>query len=56
MEYKDTLNLPKTSFSMKADLKKLEPSLQKRWEEIETAQERVEALYARWEELEAKAT
>jgi len=29
---------------------------QKRWEEIETAQERVEALYARWEELEAKAT
>lgn len=35
MEYKDTLNLPKTSFSMKADLKKLEPSLQKRWEEID---------------------
>lgn len=35
MEYKDTLNLPKTSFSMKADLKKLEPRLQKRWDEID---------------------
>ena len=29
---------------------------QKRWEDIEVAQKRVEALYARWEELDAKAT
>lgn len=28
---------------------------QKRWEELESARKRVEALYARWEELEGKA-
>jgi isoleucyl-tRNA synthetase len=33
MDYKDTLNLPKTSFSMKANLVEKEPSLQKFWEE-----------------------
>ena len=29
---------------------------QKRWEELEAAKKHVEALYVRWEELEAKAT
>ncbi|MFQ5454768.1 MAG: isoleucine--tRNA ligase [Nitrospirota bacterium] len=32
MEYKDTLNLPKTKFSMKANLTRLEPSILERWE------------------------
>lgn len=32
--YKDTLNLPKTDFPMKADLPKLEPQILKKWEEI----------------------
>lgn len=32
MEYKKTLNLPITQFSMKADLLKKEPEIQKRWE------------------------
>ncbi|MCX5715133.1 MAG: class I tRNA ligase family protein, partial [Candidatus Omnitrophica bacterium] len=31
MEYKDTLNLPKTGFPMKADLPKREPALLKDW-------------------------
>jgi len=33
VDYKATLNLPKTSFSMKANLKELEPRLQKKWQE-----------------------
>jgi len=33
MDYKDTLNLPKTDFPMKADLAKKEPEILKRWEE-----------------------
>ncbi len=33
MEYKDTLNLPKTKFKMKANLAKEEPKLLKYWEE-----------------------
>jgi isoleucyl-tRNA synthetase len=33
MDYKDTLNLPKTSFPMKANLPKLEPEILKKWEE-----------------------
>ncbi|WP_027340737.1 isoleucine--tRNA ligase [Halonatronum saccharophilum] len=33
MSYKDTLNLPKTEFSMRANLSKKEPKLQKKWEE-----------------------
>lgn len=33
MEYKDTLNLPKTDFPMKADLANREPALLKKWEE-----------------------
>jgi isoleucyl-tRNA synthetase len=34
MDYKDTLNLPKTSFSMKANLAKKEPEMLKQWEEM----------------------
>ncbi len=33
MNYKDTLNLPKTDFPMKADLPKREPEVQKFWDE-----------------------
>lgn len=33
MDYKDTLNLPKTKFPMKADLPKREPEILKFWEE-----------------------
>lgn len=33
MDYKKTLNLPKTDFPMKADLSKREPVLVKKWEE-----------------------
>jgi len=35
MNYKDTLNLPKTSFPMKANLPKLEPDMLARWDEID---------------------
>jgi len=34
MDYKDTLNLPKTAFPMKANLVKKEPEMIKRWDEI----------------------
>jgi isoleucyl-tRNA synthetase len=34
MDYKDTLNLPKTDFPMKANLTVREPELLKRWEDI----------------------
>ena len=34
MSYKETINLPKTKFSMKANLAQLEPAMQKRWEEM----------------------
>lgn len=33
MDYKNTLNLPKTDFPMKADLAKNEPEILKKWEE-----------------------
>ncbi len=33
MEYKDTLNLPRTDFAMKADLVTREPERLKKWEE-----------------------
>ncbi|MCM8797462.1 MAG: isoleucine--tRNA ligase [Candidatus Omnitrophica bacterium] len=33
MDYKNTLNLPKTSFSMKADLPKREPEFLRQWQE-----------------------
>lgn len=35
MSYKDTLNLPKTSFSMKANLAKLEPEIIANWRKLE---------------------
>ena len=35
MSYKDTLNLPKTAFSMKANLVQKEPFLLKKWEEAD---------------------
>lgn len=34
MDYKDTLNLPKTTFSMKANLSKREPEILKKWEDM----------------------
>ncbi len=33
-DYKETLNLPKTDFSMKGDLPSLEPKVLKKWEEM----------------------
>jgi isoleucyl-tRNA synthetase len=35
MDYKDTLNLPKTTFPMKANLPKLEPEMLERWEAMD---------------------
>ncbi len=35
MDYKDTLNLPKTVFPMKANLPKLEPEMLERWESMD---------------------
>ncbi|RMD45369.1 MAG: isoleucyl-tRNA synthetase, partial [Aquificota bacterium] len=35
MEWKDTLNLPKTAFPMKGNLPNKEPEYLKRWEEID---------------------
>ena len=46
MDYKDTLNLPKTSFPMKANLPKLEPEMLKQWEEMD--------IYARIRSASAK--
>ncbi len=34
MDYKKTLNLPKTNFPMKANLSKREPEQLKKWEEM----------------------
>ena len=34
-DYKDTLNLPKTAFPMKANLAQREPQMLKRWEELD---------------------
>lgn len=34
INYKDTLNLPKTSFPMKANLSQKEPEIQKRWDKM----------------------
>jgi Isoleucyl-tRNA synthetase (EC 6.1.1.5) len=52
MEYKDTLNLPKTDFPMKANLKATEEKFLKEWEEsglykniIEKAKNRPKTLY-----------
>jgi len=38
MDYKQTINLPKTDFPMKADLARREPDILKRWEENRTYQ------------------
>ena len=46
MDYKDTLNLPKTSFPMKANLPKLEPEMLKQWEEMD--------IYGRLRQASAK--
>jgi isoleucyl-tRNA synthetase len=35
MDYKETLNLPRTSFPMKADLPRREPGILKRWAEMD---------------------
>jgi isoleucyl-tRNA synthetase len=35
MKYKDTLNLPKTKFPMKANLARREPAIQAKWDEID---------------------
>ena len=45
MDYKETLNLPKTDFPMKANLFQREPEMLKRWAELD--------LYGR---LEGRAT
>ena len=39
MDYKDTVNLPKTSFPMKANLGKLEQELLQRWEQEQIYQQ-----------------
>ena len=36
--YKSTLNLPKTAFSMKANLAKREPKILDRWKEVDLYQ------------------
>jgi len=46
MDYKDSLNLPKTSFPMKANLPKLEPEMLKQWEEMD--------IYSRLRQASAK--
>jgi len=43
MDYKDTLNLPKTPFPMRANLPKREPEILKKWEEMRIY-EQIEAL------------
>ena len=35
MDYKDSLNLPKTDFPMKASLSRKEPEMLKMWEEMD---------------------
>jgi isoleucyl-tRNA synthetase len=35
MEYKDTINLPRTDFPMKANLPQREPEMLRRWEEMD---------------------
>jgi len=47
MNYRDTLNLPGTSFPMKASLVRREPQMQKRWDEMD--------LYGRIRKLRAGA-
>ncbi|MDK2906760.1 MAG: isoleucyl-tRNA synthetase, partial [Petrotoga sp.] len=37
MDYKDTINLPKTSFKMKANLKEKEPQILQKWDDLNIA-------------------
>ena len=46
MDYKETLNLPRTTFPMKANLPKLEPDMLARWDEMD--------IYARIRQASAK--
>ena len=34
MEYNKTVNLPKTGFKMKANLRQMEPMIQKKWDKM----------------------
>ena len=43
MEYKDTLNLPKTNFDMKANLAKREPEMLAKWEAEKVYEKMIEA-------------
>jgi isoleucyl-tRNA synthetase len=43
MDYKDTLNLPKTTFPMKGNLAKREPEIQARWAEMKLYERILEA-------------
>ncbi|MGA8890206.1 MAG: isoleucine--tRNA ligase [Anaeromyxobacteraceae bacterium] len=47
MEYKDTVNLPKTDFPMKANLPQREPEILKEWEAARTFEKMVESSKAR---------
>ena len=42
MDYKETLNLPRTEFPMRANLAQREPAMIKRWEELRVYQRLVE--------------
>ena len=42
MEYKETLNLPKTTLEMRANATKKEPETQKFWEEINVYEKNLE--------------
>ena len=41
MEYKKTLNMPKSGFPMRAGLPKREPDMLKHWEEIDLYNEQI---------------
>ncbi len=43
MNYKETLNLPKTDFPMRADLPKREPLIQDNWKEMDVYKKMIEA-------------
>ncbi|MBN2689710.1 MAG: isoleucine--tRNA ligase [Gammaproteobacteria bacterium] len=46
-DYKDTLNLPKTSFPMKANLPQKEPAVLQNWQELDLNQKRSDARSGR---------
>ena len=47
MDYRETLNLPKTTFKMKANLTQREPLVLKRWEREQLYQQLQQAAVAR---------